>query len=45
MENICKYFNQYHSEKRCKCVDDLTDCNGDEKKCEYPKGKKSYEED
>jgi hypothetical protein len=30
---------------RCKCVDDLTDCEGNEKDCNYPIGKKSYEDD
>lgn len=41
----CEYFFSYHSRGQCRCVQDNTNCNGNEEKCEYPYGRKSYEYD
>jgi hypothetical protein len=29
----------------CRCVDEETNCEGEQSQCQYPLGKKSYEED
>lgn len=41
----CKYYYQYHNKGQCRCVQEETNCNGDEKNCENKLGKKCYEDD
>lgn len=41
----CPYFYVYHNEGQCRCIQEKTNCNGQEENCENLLGKKSYEED
>ena len=47
----CEYFVEEYGNKTCKCEFNnggqyaITNCNGNEDKCNYPTAKKNYEED
>lgn len=41
----CLYFYIYHNKGQCRCIQDETECNGQEEFCENKLGRKSYEND
>lgn len=42
---LCPYFNIYHNEIVCNCVQEKVDCLAIVEKCEHKLGKKAYEDD
>ena len=41
----CKFDYLYHNELRCRCVDENCRCRGIEELCDFPNGKRAYEQD
>ena len=41
----CRHYEEYHGERYCRCVWELSDCKGKEENCIYFLSRIAYEED